>query len=351
MTHCIPQEDPQAAPRGQGPLVPRQSHFILDRWQVLSVVKAVAKRLNIGEREITVLTAHLSLLAAGPVRSDRLILSWARLPTLLERANCMDERRFRRGEARLEEVGLIRRKLSGNARRYPVRDGKGQVVDAYGIDLRPLFECLPALQAIQAEQAAYDAARNALRSRISALVSEARRACADAVPEWLTALAADVRTVTRRAAVTLTELRALAAQVADRLDAGTGGEPDERPAPAPVEVSADAGQIDRHSESPRKEIKKSGYDAAESLPALWLQCPTMAEFDATPPRDETDLSQRLYHFGAYLGLSEPTRKRLGNGLEPRRLALFLEDMASRILTIGNPEGYALQTLRHGAHPL
>jgi hypothetical protein len=49
---------------------------------------------------------------------------------LLERANCMDKRRFRRGEAPLVALGFVRRKLSANGRRFPVRNAQGQIVDA-----------------------------------------------------------------------------------------------------------------------------------------------------------------------------------------------------------------------------
>jgi replication initiation protein RepC len=344
---------PQAAPGGQPLLLSaeRDPHFLLDRWQVLCTVKAVARALGLGEREITVLSAHLSVLAKGPVRSDAVLVSYAGLPALLERANCMDERRFRRGEARLEACGLIRRKLSANARRFPVRDGKGRVVDAYGIDLRPLFEYHRALLALQAERAAQEAALRALKTRISAGLSALRRLLErrlGALPEDLAELAVSVRNALRRSRASLVELRGLERLVMDHLAEAEAAEPTAQPDIPP----ADAGQFDRHSEHQEKETYSAPEPTEASDPAaLWARLPRIAEYHSTPPRDPRDLARRLFDFGGFLGLTPATRERITARLGLAGSAWLLDDLAGKILRIACPERYVLALLNRGALPV
>ncbi|MDO6575183.1 helix-turn-helix domain-containing protein, partial [Staphylococcus pasteuri_A] len=85
----------------------------------------------------------------------------------------MDERRFRRGETRLEQAGLIRRRLSGNGRRFPERDKSGRVVNAYGIDLAPLLASYDDLVAMADWRAEQDRVARARRNSISARLSAA----------------------------------------------------------------------------------------------------------------------------------------------------------------------------------
>lgn len=321
--------------------------FILDRWQVLSVVKAVARALDLGEREITVLSAHLSVLSKGPVRSDQVLVSYAGLPALLERANCMDERRFRRGETRLEAAGLIRRKFSANSRRFPIRDGRGTVVDAYGIDLRPLFERVPALLELQAQLDAEQAELNAVRTRISARLSEARRdlvACVGCVPDWLADLTLAARNILRRTSVTKIELDALEATVnsalAEDMPNMTEAVPD-NPAEGP-------GQNVRHSESPKKEIKDDSHDDLETTLSV---CTDLHGFLDGVPGTRQDLLRWAYTFCGYLGISQETRMAMAGRLSSVRLLKVLNHMVKHIHEIKHPDLYVRKMLEKGADRL
>ncbi|MFZ7091446.1 helix-turn-helix domain-containing protein [Primorskyibacter sp. 2E233] len=345
------QLQPEAHACGTGistPSTPRIP-FIHDRWQVLSTVKAVARALDLGEREITVLSAHLSVLAKGPVRSDQVLVSYAGLPTLLERANCMDERRFRRGEKRLEDAGLIRRKFSANSRRFPVRNGEGKVVDAYGIDLRPLFEKLPELAKLQSHLEAEAAFLNAMRSRISARLSEARRtigACCGNIPDWLEDLTASARNILRRATLTQTEATALERQINEALDSQISTQQNEIADETVADnLAADPGQIVRHSESQRKEYKKK-----ETLNILdaWEKCHHLASFHEDVPKSEKDLWDRLYRFAGYLGLSHSTRVNMVSALGSMRAMKVLNYLAERILDIKHPERYVQALLQEAS---
>ncbi|WP_238368685.1 helix-turn-helix domain-containing protein [Mesobacterium pallidum] len=340
--------------RGGDPLrpAPRPGRFVVDRWQVLQLVKDTARDTGIGEREIAVLSAHLSVLAKGPVRADQLLVSYAQVSGILDRANCMDERRFRRGEARLEELGFVIRKLSANGRRYPVRDGKGQVVDAYGIDLRPLFLRLDELEATRASRHEEQQRRAALRSRISARVSAVKR-LAEAhlghVPEALIALGQEIRNLLRRATASLadmaraeTALEAAAAQW-DSADAPERPAPD---MPVPDTSAVDAGQNARHTDSPMKRNTRAVARAeAVSVPDVWRRCPEVSACFPSPPTGPREANERLVIFSSFLGLGQQAVTSALELMGWARVLIALDYMAGRIETIKNPDGYLAHMAR------
>jgi hypothetical protein len=299
------QMNPSALPNGHGtalPPAPRPGQFNIDRWQVLQLIKDTAHKTGIGEREIAVLAAHLTVLPKGPVANSDLIFSHMEIGALLERANCMDERRFRRGEARLVALGFVRRKLSANGRRFPVRNAQGQIVDAYGIDLRPSFLRLEELTALRNVAQAEAQFRRALTTKITAQLSALKRWSAahlGAIPEKLEELAFRLRNIFRRKSTGLEEIVAAEAEVSaltaalasDREEVALAVDPatqDETPAVLPDKIAAEPGQFVRHKEYPRKEYKKeSGVKAAPShLPTVpidrtqlekaWQTCPQVA---------------------------------------------------------------------------
>lgn len=312
---------------------PCPAHFIHDRWQVLQLVKDTARALGIGEREIAVLAAHLSVLPKGPVRSDQVLVSFAQVQGILDRANCMDERRFRRGETRLEQAGLVVRKLSGNARRFPVRDGRGRIVDAYGIDLRPLFLRVPELESLRAELAEEEARRRALRSRLSARLSALRRAvdsgarclCADQA-ETLAGLAR----LCRRARVSAEEIAMAQAQLDAMLD----------PGPADS-VTADAGQTVRRKESPEKENTNLRPSRIH-----WSRFPRLAAYYPEPPGSGTECARILSEFLGFLGLTETARHDIQSRVETLHLLQMVEYLLEKLPGIGNPAAY-LRTMAEG----
>ncbi|WP_161555841.1 helix-turn-helix domain-containing protein [Mangrovicoccus ximenensis] len=322
---------------------PRPGDFVLDRWEVLQLVKDTSRALGIGEREIAVLAAHLSLLPKGPVRASGLCMSYAEIGGILGRANCMDERRFRRGETRLSEAGLVARKLSGNGRRYPVRDGRGQIVDAYGIDLRPLFLRVPELEELRARLAEDAARRNAQRSRLSARLSHLRRSMGDRLPDSLAALLDELGRLCRRAsadtaALTAAERRLLAAET--ELSCAP-----ETPAPAalPDIPAADAGQSVRCTESPEKENKQSP-DPKVRIPDLLNDCPKVSAYFPDPPGDPQTLARCLFDFLGFLGLRTGRRTEVLNRLSLAELLPALEYILDRLDKLRDPGAYLLSMI-------
>jgi replication initiation protein RepC len=331
---------------------PRPGRFVVDRWQVLQLVKDTAKLTGIGEREIAVLGAHLSVLTKGPVSASQLLISYAQVTGLLERANCMDERRFRRGEARLEQLGFLTRKLSANARRFPVRDGSGRVVDAYGVDLRPLFLKIAELEDMRARQLHEAQQLRALTTRISARVSAVKRraiAVLGYIPEVLAATAQAVRNLLRRTGVSPSEM-IMAEQALVALETELLSEPS--PAPTPVAAdtkTADDRQIDRHIESPKKETtyehSKQRRSNEQPISTIWEKCTEISAVFPERPRNTEELASRLFEFSSFLGLGQ---KVVGEALEVLGIARFLmvlDYLAGRIHSIAKPQGYLKNMLK------
>lgn len=329
---------------------PRPGRFVVDRWQVLQLVKDTAKLTGIGEREIAVLGAHLSVLTKGPVSANQLLISYAQVTGLLERANCMDERRFRRGEARLEQLGFLTRKLSANARRFPVRDGSGRVVDAYGVDLRPLFLKIAELEDMRARQLHEAQQLRALTTRISARVSAVKRraiAVLGHVPEALDATARAVRNLLRRTGVSQAEM-ITAEQKLAALETELLSDCDTAPAPVAADkTSADAGQIDRHIESPKKESTNADDEPSKDLPisTIWTKCTEVSAVFPDTPRSTEELASRLFEFSSFLGLGQPVVREALQVLGLAKSLMVLDYLAGKIHSITKPQGYLKNMLQ------
>ncbi|MBE3638876.1 helix-turn-helix domain-containing protein [Mangrovicoccus algicola] len=315
---------------------PPIGHFSLDRWQVLQLVKDTARALGLGERDIAVLAAHLSVLPKGPVQSDRLCMSYAEIGGLLDRANCMDERRFRRGETRLAEAGLILRKLSGNGRRYPVRDGRGQIVDAYGIDLRPLFLRVPELRQLRDDLAQAEARRRAVRSRLSARLGALRRGLGDALPQTVQEIMGELQRLCRRSSARIAELQAAERRM-DEIEAAISEAPECRDSqPSPDIPAADAGQTVRRMESPEKEIH-TPHDPQ----ALLRASPRVAGYFPETPRNAQALKRSIQDFIGFLGLDRDRGRQITDTVPLSDLLQMLEYLMGRLSAIRDPAGYLL----------
>lgn len=343
MTHSIP----AVSPSGQGQLLspaPRPGNFIHDRWHVLQLVKDTARLLGIGEREVSVLGAHLSVLPKGPIRSDQLLISFAQVAGILERANCMDERRFRRGEARLAEVGLIDRKLSGNARRFPIRDGRGQIVDAYGIDLRALFLRVPELEAMRDRLNQEAAERRAIKSRISAAVSNLKRQAMfddQPLPEDLEIKLQDIQRLCRRSRITIVELLSTEKALHEIIEQQSSPDTTDT---LPDNLPGDGGQIDRPIESKRKDY--TIRQPVLKISTLWKEHPRLAAYFPDTPDDARQLSDCLLKAMKYLGFSEKRASEVLRHISLKKLLALIENLLGRLAEIENPQAYLLAMIEN-----
>ncbi|ETX13573.1 hypothetical protein OCH239_09850 [Roseivivax halodurans JCM 10272] len=376
---------PAGAPRRQTREVcqqPASRPQTVDRWDLLHLVIELRKRLGITDREITVLRAHLSVLPHGPLDPARPAFSFMRVGDIIDRANGMEPRRFRRGEARLESIGLVRRKLSANGRRFPERDGDGQIVAAYGIDLSPLIgrytELVETRDAMVEAARRFRAVRNDISARIQSLVRSTEVLHADlrARTERLRDVA---RALLRRVSTTLHDLQNLDRELTEieRDAADDGGAPSDQapcePSPpalspesrdrAPREVSAaplwpsatgalraaapdktarDDGQIVRRIESEPKDINRTsapGELPQQAVALAWTRCATITSLYPDMPPSVHGLGQLIQEFSSFLGLGQDITARAVGLLGWDGALLAIDYLAEKIQKIDRPRAY------------
>ncbi|SDY85998.1 helix-turn-helix domain-containing protein [Citreimonas salinaria] len=361
----------------------RPSTLGLDRWVILDRVTAVARHLGLTDRDISVLRVHLTVLRKGPIGPETFPISFMQVERLAERAGGMEPRTFHRGEVRLERAGLIARRLSPNGRRFPLRDpNTDEIVDAYGIDLSPLFASLPKLERIAA-QAAKEARqlRNRLTS-ISSTLSRLKQIVRDA-PSWATDPVADlVRLYDRlrkRKAPSGSDLELLEARIADALSTiarslDEPANPEQAPCPTPscettqqnwVATSASvitpnaavecsslsdrmpgaAGHCDLPFESKPKEYKETRAADTEALKRVWRQLPALSEWFPSPPASKNEVAGMLFDFSKYLGLRQETVADLVSTIGAVDSMYCLDTLTKRIATIANPNAYLASMLK------
>lgn len=360
----------------------------LDRWDLLSLVTELRKPLGLKDREIMVLRAHLSVLPHGPLDPAKLNVSFMSVTEILNRACGMDERRFRRGEERLEEVGLIHRRLSGNGRRFPERNAAGEIVNAYGVDLAPLLDAhdmlVDMLHRVEEERRALRALKNALSARLTA-VMKALASLHTPLPSWLDTLRERVQKTFRRKEITKLELTLIEGDIQKAEAAATRSTPPvtedievcqicTQPVPAPnqaqpdgpqVEVSAelhladefaaDVGQNVRHIESEPKDINltPTTSDRRRDIQPLWSDLKTVTDFFPHPPSSERDVVRIAFEFSLFIGLGQDTVARAIRSLGLPNCLVAIDYLAENIARIRNAEGYLLSMLKsyEGGRPI
>ncbi len=231
---------------GQGGPRPSQPHKDA-RWHLLDLVRICRDRLELRDRDITVLRGLLSLLPADPDPAAQSVV-FASNRVLIERCDGIDERTLRRRIAQLQRSGLLTRKSSPNGKRYQVRDEDAAARLTYGIDLAPLFQIADHLAALAEDCRKETLRKSALRSMIRHALFEFPEA---GTPE----LREEARLTLRRAAdcdQLQDVLTALEQALPERADPTPGG-PDARA----IQMTANNGQNDRHIQSSNKETYES----------------------------------------------------------------------------------------------
>lgn len=348
------------------------NHRLVDRWKLVQLLKDIHKEIGIGERELAVLIAHISVLPKGHINLSGLNVSFMEVGQILERANCMDERRFRRGEVRLEQIGLISRNLSANGRRFPLRQN-GKILSAYGIDLNPLLQRIPELEEIRTKMIERNEIRTALCSRISSAIQEHIRSLSDASETTISKVrevAQDVRKRLKRKTTSLSELHALEERVrklcatvppcptrttsdhvqSDLVSHDVIHEECEMFTAVnndnfPDKTAVDGGQSVRHIESQRKEYKLkddrtlSGFTQQASLKHVWSEAEALSEFYPEVPANEYQMMKVLHDISSYMQIRQETVLKGLSVFGINGLILCLDYLTKKISDIGAPGRY------------
>lgn len=331
----------------------------------MQLVKDTSCKTGLKEREISVLAAHLTVMPKGAMAIGALNTSFMEIGQILERANCMEPRRFHRGESTLEALGFAQRKLSANGRRYPLRDVEGAIIDAYGFCMTPLLHRVPELIALREAIQTEAAERRNLQSQISARISQMKRdalSVAGEITQDLQIRADEIRRIIRRKATPLPQLHSLLDQLdqsatdsmSDKQTAVTAPVPGpqatgavissvaavQSPKDQPVETAGDASQTVRHIESRKKEyIKNSAADDVTQVHKLWPNCTQVQSFYPKPPSSSRDLINAIFEFSSFLGLGQALVASAASRLGWSGLLVVLDYCADKVASIKNMNGY------------
>lgn len=132
---------------------PAQPHA--DKWTIFRDLCTGRAAFGVTDRDLTVLNALLSFHRGGTLSDNQVTVVFPSNAALSERAHGMAESTLRRHLAALSRAGLILRHDSPNGKRYARKNSSGDVIVAFGFDLRPLL--MKAQEIASAAQAAREA--------------------------------------------------------------------------------------------------------------------------------------------------------------------------------------------------
>lgn len=149
----------------------------IDKWALFRDLCASRQAFDVTDRDLTVLNALLSFHKAKSLSDNDNLVVYPSNRALGERAHGMAESTLRRHLGALSAAGLIQRHDSPNGKRYAARDRSGDVVRAFGFDLRPLL--VRARQITHAAAEAHAAAERLrrLREEVSLIKRDALKLC------------------------------------------------------------------------------------------------------------------------------------------------------------------------------
>ena len=145
----------------------------VDKWQVFDALTRIGADFGLGDRTLGVLRVLLSFHPEKTLKDGRPMVVFASNAAICERAHGMPESTLRRHLVSLVEAGLILRHDSPNGKRYARRGPGGQIVRAFGFDLRPLLVRSVEIGQRAAEQAVQEQRIQSLREEISLMLRDA----------------------------------------------------------------------------------------------------------------------------------------------------------------------------------
>jgi len=340
----------------------------INKWELFDLVKENRGKFGLKDRDIKVLRAHLTVMAEDYLEPGKLNTSYMGVSRMLIRADCMDGRSFRRGEERLEKVGLILRNLSSNKRRYPLRKG-GKIVDAYGIDLNPLLRRVNELRQMSEENQLRQEECKFLRAKVSNWLQALCDSFADASGELVDRIgtfASELRKIARRKSTGPEVLHQLMDRLAafeqdlceDPCPIGQAGETQEDSADSEDKKAADNGQTVRHNESILKESKKdfggrgSNTDGRKTdnqtdplafrphrIQMVWSKVLHLRALYPDVPGTAHSLYNTLHDFTGQLMIKRETFAEALAKLGWERLVIVLDYLAEKVQSISKPSAY------------
>lgn len=335
----------------------------VDKWVLFTQVRTARARLGVTDRNLTVLHALLSFLPARELRDGEPLVVFPSNASLSDRAHGMPESTLRRHIAALVAAGLIARRDSSNGKRFAQRTRLGELVQIYGLDLRPLLLCANRVAVAAAEIEEEALALRRRRSQAMVMLRDATKLAAmtreispETLPDPEPVLHHLRQTLRRRLdGVSLDGVIDLLAGLLSALQ--TQLEVDELSGSAAQnerhyqnsklkshdsESCMRAGELPRHGQSepePRRAMELDREEPDIPLVLVTQACPDILPYTPGPLRRWADLVETADRLQPFLGIAGETwsdaKKRMGHKNAAATMAAILQRFGS----IRNPGGY------------
>lgn len=327
----------------------------VDKWALFNDLRCARVKFGVSDRDLAVLYALLSFLPAKALEQTGDLVVFASNAALSDRAHGMAESTLRRHLAQLVKMGLIWRQDSPNGKRYAERDRSGALVQAFGLDLRPLLlragEIIETAAAVSAEAAALHRKRETLVLRLrdaAKLLAYGREA--GIAGDW-TGLEArllplrmalrrkmDADTVARmlgEAGDILQALRQMINVLAEIID-GTAAHSERH--------YTNSNKDSYESEPCQEEGRAQGRAVDQDLPAVPLvlvlkACPDLQPYARSNLNSWRDLVAVASEVRGMMGISASAWQEAQQFMGAEVAAVAVAAMLQRIGSISNPGGY------------
>ncbi len=144
-----------------------------DKWALFRALCTAREAFGISDRDLAVLNALLSFHPGKMLTDTQNLIVFPSNRALSERTHGMAESTLRRHLGALSAAGLIQRHDSPNGKRYAARGHGGDVIRAFGFDLRPLLVRAQDITEAAAEAEAKAGRIRRLREEITLLKRDA----------------------------------------------------------------------------------------------------------------------------------------------------------------------------------
>lgn len=145
----------------------------VNKWEVFRQLCVARHAYGLSDRDLSVLNALLSFHQGTTLGDNAPLIVFPSNRALSERAHGMAESTLRRHVAALVQAGVILRRDSPNGKRYAHKDRSGEVMRAFGFDLRPMLTRAGEFARNASEAEAAQARLKALRVDVSLLKRDA----------------------------------------------------------------------------------------------------------------------------------------------------------------------------------
>jgi replication initiation protein RepC len=321
----------------QPALAERSDLAEINLYRLIEPIRAIRNELGLTPNDLVTLQALISFLPKKNRGKEAMTIVFPSNATLTERTNGLNERTIRRCLGRLVDSGLIQRKDSATRKRFPLRYG-GLIRDAFGFDLKPMFDRERELIEKAKQLAGNQETLRSLKAEALALRIEALRQAED---DETVSFLENMRNILRRATLKVEDIIDLIKKLAELTGKTIGKFPAGNHNVEETitdEMSGDDGQNVRHVEAKTLNIKKTHGNPGKPYKPRerqdpktieWSDLKNIAEFFPDEPKDRQSVMQILLNLGRLLNIEHGKIMKHLQQQGPGRLLVILNELIPR----------------------